>query len=62
MSVDLPEPDGPMIALKRPRSKSTRHPGERVDGGVPLAVAAVQVGGGDDRIHGLQICRWAPAL
>ena len=26
MSVDLPEPDGPMIALKRPRSKETVTP------------------------------------
>jgi len=26
MSVDLPEPDGPMIALKRPRSKETDTP------------------------------------
>ena len=23
MSVDLPDPDGPMMAVKRPRSKST---------------------------------------
>ena len=26
ISVDLPEPDGPMIALKRPRSKETDTP------------------------------------
>ena len=26
MRVDLPEPDGPMIALKRPRSKPTLTP------------------------------------
>ncbi len=26
MSVDLPEPDGPMMALKRPRSKETVTP------------------------------------
>ena len=26
ISVDLPEPDGPMIALKRPRSKATLTP------------------------------------
>jgi hypothetical protein len=26
ISVDLPEPEGPMIALKRPRSKSTVTP------------------------------------
>jgi len=26
MSVDLPEPDGPMIAVKRLRSKSTLTP------------------------------------
>ncbi len=32
-----------MIALKRPRSKETRHAVERVDRGVPLPVAAVEV-------------------
>ena len=26
MSVDLPDPEGPMIALKRPRSKPTDTP------------------------------------
>ena len=26
MSVDFPEPDGPMMALKRPRSKPTVTP------------------------------------
>ena len=51
ISVDLPEPDGPMIAVKRPRSKSTRHAVERVDGGLPLAVAAAQVVCSDDLGH-----------
>ena len=50
ISVDLPEPDGPMIAAKRPRSNGHGHAVERVDGGVALAVAAVQVDGGHDRL------------
>ena len=32
--VDLPEPDGPMIAVSRPRSKSTLTPVERDHGGL----------------------------
>ena len=43
MSVDLPEPDGPMIAAKRPAGKSTRDAGERVHGGLALAVAAAEI-------------------
>ena len=40
MSVDLPEPEGPMIAVKRPAGKSDRDAVERVDLGLPLAVDA----------------------
>ena len=54
ISVDLPEPDGPMIALKRPRSKPDAHAGQRVHGGVALSVAAVDVHRGHDRIHAAQ--------
>ena len=54
ISVDLPEPDGPMIALKRPRSNPTLTPGERVNRGVALSIAAVDVRRGDDRIHAPQ--------
>ena len=45
ISVDLPEPEGPMIAVKRSRSKSTLTSRQRVDGGVALAVAAADVAG-----------------
>ena len=34
MNVDLPEPDGPMIAENWPFGNSTETPRERVDGGV----------------------------
>ena len=49
MSVDLPEPEAPMIAVSSPRRMSTLTPGEGVDGGGTLAEAAVQIGGCDDR-------------
>ena len=48
MSVDLPEPDGPMTAVRRPRGDVERDAAQRVDGGVALAVAAHDVAGGDD--------------
>ena len=48
MSVDLPEPDGPMTAVRRPRGDVDRDAAQRVDGGVALAVAADDVAGGDD--------------
>ena len=51
MSVDLPEPDGPMIAVKRAGGEADGDAVERVDRGLALAVAAAQVGGGDDRLH-----------
>ena len=40
MSVDLPEPDGPMTASSSPGCDVERDAAERVDGGVALAVAA----------------------
>ena len=43
--VDLPDPDGPMIAVKRSRSNSTLTSAERVDRGVALAVTAAHVAG-----------------
>ena len=43
MSVDLPEPDGPMIAAKRERGSRTVTSDERVDGGLALAVAAAEI-------------------
>ena len=54
ISVDFPEPDGPMIALNFPRSKPTVTPGERINGGVALSIAAVDVRRGHDRIHAPQ--------
>ena len=52
MSVDLPEPDGPMIAANWPAGKPTVTPRERVDGGLALAVDAAELGGADDRRRG----------
>ena len=49
ISVDLPEPDGPMIAAKRAPGKPTVTSDERVHGGLALAVAAAQILGLDDR-------------
>ena len=40
MSVDLPEPDGPMTAANSPRRERDGDAGERVDGGGALAEAA----------------------
>ena len=48
ISVDLPEPDGPMTATSSPGCDVERDAAERVDGGLALAVAAGEVGGGDD--------------
>ena len=52
ISVDLPEPDGPMTAVSRPRAMSTRDAAQRVDRGVALAVAAHDVAGRDDGLRG----------
>ena len=43
-----------MIALKLPALEADAHPGERVDRGVALSIAAVHVRRGDDRIHAPQ--------
>ena len=52
ISVDLPEPDGPMTAVRRPSAMSTRDAAQGVDGGVALAVAADDVARGDDGVRG----------
>ena len=49
MSVDLPEPDGPMTAVRRPSGDVDRDAAQGVDRGVALAVAADDVAGADDR-------------
>ena len=48
MNVDLPEPDGPMIARELAPRELGRDSAERVDGGVALAVAACHVLRDDD--------------
>ena len=48
MSVDLPDPDGPMIAVNEPGCDLERDAAERVDGGVTLAVALGEVAARDD--------------
>ena len=48
ISVDLPEPDGPMTAVSWPRGDVDGDAAQRVDGGVALAVAADEAGGLDD--------------
>ena len=48
MSVDLPEPDGPMTATSSPRSTVKGDAAQRVDGRLALAVAAGEVRRGDD--------------
>ena len=45
-SVDLPEPEGPMIAVKRPGSNVDRHSVESVHHGLAAAVGLASVGGG----------------
>ena len=45
ISVDLPDPDGPMTAVKRPRSKVTVDTGQGVDRGLPGAVGLAQLEG-----------------
>ena len=49
MSVDLPEPEGPMIAAKRRCGEHDARPVQRVDRRLALAVAAAEVLCGDDR-------------
>ncbi len=48
ISVDLPEPDGPITAVSSPRATVSVDAAEGVDGGVALAVAAAELGRGDD--------------
>ena len=49
MSVDLPEPDGPMTATKSPALQRDGHSAQRVDGGVAAAVTPGDVTGSGDR-------------
>ena len=48
MSVDLPEPDGPITAVSPPRGDVERDAAERLDHRVALAVAADEAARGDD--------------
>ncbi len=48
MSVDLPEPDGPMTATRWPCAHLERNAAQRVDGRVALAVLALQIAGAYD--------------
>ena len=57
ISVDLPEPDGPMMAVRRPSWIVERDAAQRVDGGVAVAVAARDV-----FAHGRSVCRVLRAL
>ena len=43
ISVDLPEPDGPITAVSLPRSTLERDAAQRVDGGVSFAETARQL-------------------
>ena len=52
ISVDLPEPDGPMIAVSRPRGEADGDAVERPHGGLALAEDAAEVRGADDRVRG----------
>ncbi len=45
ISVDLPDPDGPMTAVKRPRSNVTVDAGQGVHRRLPRAVRLAQVDG-----------------
>ena len=51
MSVDLPEPDGPMIAAKRAGREVDGDAGQGIDGGLALAVAAAQILRLDERLR-----------
>ncbi len=62
MSVDLPEPDGPMIAAKRPAGKSTRDARQGVHGGLALAVAAAEVVSLDDVPRAESVARGSHCL
>ena len=49
ISVDLPDPEGPITAVSFPRATSTRDPAERVDRRLALAVAPCHVARDNDR-------------
>ena len=49
ISVDLPEPDGPMTAVALPRCDVDGHAAKRVDRRLTLSVAAGDVPRDDDR-------------
>ena len=49
ISVDLPEPDGPMMATNSPAWSDDGHAAQRVDGGVAAAVTPADVTGSSDR-------------
>ena len=53
ISVDLPEPEGPMIAVRLPLLEPEADAAQRVDGGRVLAVAPGDVGGDDDLSVGI---------
>ena len=54
ISVDLPDPDGPMIAVSAPAGKLDGDAVERGHRGLALAEHAAKVGGADDRL--LAVC------
>ena len=62
--VDLPEPDGPMIAVKRPRSNPVADVDERVDRGLALTETARDARCDDDlpvhahARHAIERARW----
>ena len=48
INVDLPDPDGPITAVRRPFGDVDRHAAQRMHGGIALAVAPDEVAGRDD--------------
>ena len=56
ISVDLPEPDGPITAANWPGGDVEGDAAQGIDGGVALAVAAGDVTGGDDGGGGRRSC------
>ena len=53
ISVDLPEPDGPIIAVKRAAGNATATSPSASTGGLALAVATAQSRSLDDRLQPL---------
>ena len=60
MSVDLPEPDGPMMALEAPALEGGGHAVESVDRGVALPVAPAEVLAVTIESMGLELFHGAP--